>query len=184
MAESYEHLRRLQEEEKNLPAKKVTEFSKANNITSDELFFAYQIALGVPPNELETDVPLREEVFQLAQMIGTFTKDGYPLNRISDLVEGKMLYEHAQEDFEAMVDGMKLSAGEKKLLKKMVNKEREGNLFIYDKSTGKEIVHFSITEASKQEDYTTNDFALELMDVLDKARLSAKNQEIEVQLES
>ena len=146
---------------------------------------AYQIALGVPTSELQEDEqPFREEIFTVAKMIDKCTSGGCPLNKISDMIEGWADYEEMPKYFEAIVDALDVSNNEKKLLKAVMKKEREGTLFIYKKGSSSEIVHFSVTETSQKEDNTPNDLAAELTMVLKRALQIAGNEGIEVVLES
>lgn len=185
MAESYEALRQKQAEEEEKPMRELLTFCKEHTISSDDLMVAYQIALGIPVSEAqEGEQPIREELFTLAQMIDTYTSDGYPLNKIADMIEGRAEYEEMPKHFEAVVDGLDVSDNEKKLLKAVMKKEREGTLFIYKKGQDSEIVNFSITEATQKEDYTSNDFASELMMVLKGALHIAGDEGIEIVLEN
>ena len=184
MAESYQELINQQKEAEDKPRTEIIAFCKKNDISSTELMISYQIALGVPTVELlEEGKPLREEIFIVAKMIDKCIKEGYPINRIVDMIEGRSEHEDAPKNFEIMVDTLDISSNEKRLLKAVMNKEREGTLFIYNKDNEKKIVHFSITEAAQKKDYTQNDLAYELMFIINNALRIAGKDGIEVMFE-
>ncbi|MFZ1720049.1 MAG: hypothetical protein WAU28_01700 [Candidatus Moraniibacteriota bacterium] len=122
----------------------IISFSKSNNISSEELFVSYQLAMGLSLEELELKQAPREEVFSLSKIMGEHMKNGLAVNRIAGLVESKKDYETAAETYSMMVDELKITKKEKGVLKSIVIGKRPGVITIINDETSEDLAEITI----------------------------------------
>lgn len=103
-----------------------------DNITGDELFCAYELAMGFKPGETElTGVP-REEVLQLATRLGEMMQQGFTTTRIVEMRDRLASYEEAPEAFSGFVDRLSMSEEAKRLLVSIVENNRKGTVRVHN----------------------------------------------------
>ena len=183
MTSSYEDSLKVQQELEDKPRKKIVDFCRENNITSSELYVAYQMALGIFDSE-NKEPQIREEVRRLAKIIDKYTQDGCPANKVVELIEERREYENMPQNFENMINNIGLTEKEIKLLIKIMNKEKEGTLSVYTKGGTHELEELSVTELSQKKDYQASDFAKDLTKLLKSAIFKAGKRGIEIGLTS
>lgn len=122
----------------------IIDFSKSNDISSEELFVSYQLAMGLSLGELELKQVPREEVFSLSKIMGEHMKNGLAVNRIAGLVESKKDYETATETYQMMVDELKITEKEKGVLKSIVTGKRPGVITIINDETSEDLAEIII----------------------------------------
>lgn len=158
-------------------AKQVDElvsFSRENNLSGNELDFAYQIALGVvSPEDIQSENP-REEVFALARKMDEFMQDGLAVNKITKIINTKKEFDDSVKTYYDLVDSMKIGEKERTVLKSIVDNKRSGTLMIVKPKTMEEIEGIKISEEIKDEKYTKNYIAIMLISHL----LQYKDKEI------
>jgi len=146
--------------------KEIVSFSKSNNISSEELFIAYKLAMGLSFGELDLKQPPRETVFALAKMMGEHLQNGLAVNRIAGLIDTKRLYEAAVEIYSVMVEGMQITEEEKKLLKSIVAEKKSGVITVVDDQTGEKLITITVTKGSPPDGYERNALAGNLIQYL------------------
>ena len=142
--------------------KELVEFVKKNNISADEFSEAYLIALGSPP-EASPEKPLREQVYALAKMIDDFMAKGFAADKIGSLIRTKKDYESSSLNYDAMVDKMPISDKERKVLKNIVERKRQGLLTVLDGPTEIALAEINIPEDIIEGEYSNNDLAAMLI---------------------
>lgn len=174
---SNEAFLKAQEEETQKHLKEIVDFCKTHNITSSEMSSAYEISLG--SQNSDENINTREEVFQLAKIIDDKSKEGLPLNNITSLIKGKLEYENYPEKFEIFLGISDFTEKEKKLLRGIVNKEKEGLLEIKTES-GDVLAEFSITQYTKNKKFSSSDLAFEMMNLLKEAKKVANEEKLQI----
>ncbi|MDA3815339.1 MAG: hypothetical protein PF549_03155, partial [Patescibacteria group bacterium] len=141
----------------------VVSFAKENNLSGDELDFAYQMALGVvSPEDIQSKNP-SEKVFALAKKMDEFMQDGLAVNKIIKIIETKKEFEGAVNTYYDLVDIMKVGEKEKKVLRSIMDNQRSGTLMIVEPKTMREIDGIKIPEELKDEKYAKNSLAVILV---------------------
>lgn len=149
----------------------IIDFAKVYKLSSEELFAAYQIALGFPPEEIEGKQPLREEVYTLAKKMDELMKNGLAVNRISSIIDSKKIYEAPVQSYFSFVDTMAVTDEEKDILKYIVEKKKSGILSITFEQLD-DVMEVSVSKGARSKE----DLAFELLNVL----ISCKGQEIKI----
>jgi len=155
-------------------------FAKQHDIGSDELFAAYQIAMGIPPNEIEGQTAIREKVYSLAQKMGEHMQSGMAVNRIVELISSKRDYELIPDTYYTLVDHvLQVTENEKRVLRSILERKRAGTLTVIDPKSRTELEIIKIPQQAASKDYAPNIFAAELIQILSKF----KDQRIEIVFE-
>ncbi|MFH0969080.1 MAG: hypothetical protein V1804_01085 [Patescibacteria group bacterium] len=149
--------------------KELVDFSKKNNISSEELNAAYEMALDSLTEEADIENPVRKEVVALAKKMDDFMRNGLPANRIAELIGTKRTYELSEETYYAMVDNMQINEKGKKVLRSIVDKKRAGTLTIIDPQTLEELNEVVVSKDITSS-YSQNDIAAILLIHLAKFR--------------
>jgi len=134
--------------------KELFDFTVKHNLSSAELYKAYEMALSASLKEPDSQnrEPVREEVIMMAKKMETLMDGGMPLNRIVELVNQKTDYESAPEVYRAMVRKMPINEKGKKTLISIMEENRAGKLCIIDGETMKELCNVIISNRGTKED--------------------------------
>ncbi|MDP3957722.1 MAG: hypothetical protein Q8Q10_04445 [bacterium] len=154
------------EDPQDAQQKKIKDFSKANRLTSDQMFAAYELALGVnePNEEMRARIPA--SVKELANLIAGEMANGLALNRIAALVGSKREHEGAYDKYLSVVTTLNISEKEKQILRSIVEKKRSGILTISESASGKDIAWITLPEEVSNTDFPVNDLASILLQKL------------------
>jgi len=155
-------------------------FVKKHNISSDELFTAYQLAMGIHSIDNNGALTTREEVSNLSKMMEDFMNKGLPVNRIAELVTIKKDYEEIPETYYMMVDKiLKITENERKVLRSILERKRPGILTVYNPKTHQELEVVNIPSEVTGDDYPLNILGAGLVEYL----IKFKDQHIEIVFE-
>jgi len=113
-------------EEENLAhmTEEFARFLKDGKYSSDEIREAYYRLCGVSENE-SADAGNMEKI---VSMMSEMTDNGYPLNRIADIIGTKQAVERAVPNFYEFLNTLEISDSEKKVLSSIVDKGRSGEI--------------------------------------------------------
>lgn len=137
-------------------------FIEGNHVSSQEFASAYQIALGMSPEEVDGKKPFREAVFQLAAKLDSFSREGFPLTEIVHLIESKLARESGLDRYLEFISHLSVDESEKAALLSIVQQKRTGVLTVTNRQTGKGIrVEIKIPPQMSE-----NQIAVQLIDLL------------------
>ncbi len=100
-------------------------FIKKHGYTADQIREAYVLVMGT--DETPSEDPGVEE---LRAKLQSMIDDGFPVNRIGDLVEMKWTVENSKERCLSYIDTLDVSENEKRLLSSIVERRRSGELVV------------------------------------------------------
>ncbi len=162
MKNPMESPRSAKEDPQDMQIKEMVRIIKASALSADDLFHAYQISMGIDPQDTSVDTLIREEVYSLAESMKQYMKDGLAVNRIVELISVKRDYDRAPEYYNMLIDALLISDKEKDVLKSIVTRKRAGTLVITDQETGA-IDELKIDEGIADIAYTHSEMAATLM---------------------
>jgi hypothetical protein len=149
--------------------KEVVDFIRTANLTSEETFKAYELALGFEMKETGGGTA-REEVYKLAKLLEGHMDRGLPLNAVVELIESRSDFERLEETYYETVNQMNISDSEKKVLHSIVKDVRSGELSIMDTQSKREIAEVKIPAEIRQEKNSRRILAASLLDVFQRFR--------------
>lgn len=155
------------EEKDTEQLKDISSFMKKYELGPQDMFLAYQMALGVSEEgESRTE---KKEVQELAGIMEKHMDEGLPLNKIADFITAMTEFENIPETFYSFVDALSISDREKYTLKSIVKEKKSGELSILDAESDKVLFRVNIknSETSSENEIAFR-FTQTLMHVLEK----------------
>lgn len=168
--------------------KAIKDFCEKNKIVANELSRAYQVALGVESlNEHE----LGGKLAVLVDLLNSNFKNGYPLNRIAELIDEMGALENKQADneenkkmFLTKLDEFGLSDKEKKLLLAIANQRRVGQVSFYKGMGGDEILRIDIEGVVAETDIFSQRIANQIIESVRKVKEMVDNGKVSIILDA
>jgi hypothetical protein len=127
----------------------IIEAVREGNFNSAEFRIAYQMSLGLSEDETSYPDKVDDKVRGLSAKLADMSKDGLPLTSIAGILKEIEERESVPDTYFALVDALAISDREKKLLYSIVEKKRNGTLFVSDKKTLGEVARLKISEFPK-----------------------------------
>jgi hypothetical protein len=98
-------------------------FIKEHRCTADQMREAYYRLLGISENK--TEIPNVGLIYTEMQRM---VDNRFPLNRFASLIESRQDFEDAVPMYHNFVEGLDISDNEKKVLRSIIDREREGEI--------------------------------------------------------
>ncbi|MBP9751472.1 MAG: hypothetical protein KBD19_01250 [Candidatus Moranbacteria bacterium] len=103
----------------------LTSYIKKHGYTANQIREAYVLVMGT--DETPSEDPGVED---LRTKLQSMIDDGFPVNRIGELVEMKWTVENSKERCLSYIDTLDVSENEKRLLSSIVERRRSGELVV------------------------------------------------------
>ena len=110
-------------------------FAQDIKASAVEMLHACNVARGKPAE----GVTMRPEVFELSQKIGEALQDGFPEERLIEMIEDMDDEENPEEVLEDELEFHDISEEEKEMIRGVLREKKPGKLAVYNKSTGEEM---------------------------------------------
>lgn len=124
--EGFESSEEKKETHEEILADKIVAFIMEHSMQYQEMFNAYQLALGFQKEEVVGQIT--ESVLSLAALMKEFLDAKYPVNTLVEIINEKNLFDNGEKEFEDLVEKLLISEREKVLLHSIVSKRRAGTL--------------------------------------------------------
>jgi len=111
----------LEKQSKNFVA-----FLRKGNYTADQIREAYYRLVEVSDSQ-EKDIRVQEILTEMQKLVA----DHFPINRFVRIIEFKQDFEDSVKIFEQYVEDLEISFNEKKMLRSLVKKKRDGELVFH-----------------------------------------------------
>jgi len=177
MKESHTPRPLIDEKERETSLEKMFDWIRQNNLTSDEIEFAYYVSLGVTPEELGKDSEMSSSVKELLNIMSDYQNKRFPVTDIVNVIERMRGIEDSKIPFYELIDELNLTEKEKDILRSIVLKKRSGSLVVVN-GQGRDVGRIEI----KKEDTSDSD-SDQLADKLSQMLSKYKDDAVEIRFE-